>query len=222
MKLLRRPASGRRRNLQQDRVVWQCASLLLAYPDDGQPGRLDTVDALLGHLPEPVAAPLTDAVHLLRALPPLDAATAYVDTFDLHNRTTLLLTYWTEGDTRNRGEAMLRFARAYRESGVTPPSAEAADHLAVVLEFAATVDPTVGGALLAEHRPAIDLLQQRLTKLGSPYAAMLAAVASTLPAATDQDIERARRLATAGPPAEAVGLQPFTLTVPPRRSEGAH
>ena len=27
------------------RVVWQAASLLLAYPDDGQPDRLDLVQA---------------------------------------------------------------------------------------------------------------------------------------------------------------------------------
>jgi nitrate reductase alpha subunit len=32
--------------------------------------------------------------------------------------------------------------------------------------------------------------------------------------ATDQEVARAQRLAQAGPPREAVGLQPFTLTVP--------
>jgi len=32
------------------RVVWQVASLLLAYPDDGQPGRLDTVQAAVDTL----------------------------------------------------------------------------------------------------------------------------------------------------------------------------
>ncbi|WP_137725518.1 nitrate reductase molybdenum cofactor assembly chaperone [Prescottella subtropica] len=217
MRLRRRTGSGAR---QQDRVVWQCASLLLAYPDAGQSDRLDTVETLLAHVPE--AAGLAATVRALRALPELEAATAYVDTFDLHCRTTLLLTYWTDGDTRNRGEAMLRFARVYREAEVEPPAGESSDHLAVLLEFAATVDPAAGGALLAEHRPAIDLLRQRLTKLDSPYAAVLTAVASTLPVATDRDMERSRRLEMSGPPAESVGLQPFTLTVPPRRSEGVH
>ena len=59
-----------------------------------------------------------------------------------------------------------------------------------------------------------------LTECGSPYAHTIAAVCETLPAATDQEVLRAQRLAQAGPPAEAVGLQPFTLTVPPRRTEG--
>jgi nitrate reductase delta subunit len=47
----------------------------------------------------------------------------------------------------------------------------------------------------------------------------VAAVCATLPPSTEQDAVRVDRLAQAGPPAEAVGLQPFTLTVPPRRAE---
>jgi nitrate reductase delta subunit len=45
-------------------------------------------------------------------------------------------------------------------------------------------------------------------------------VCQTLPAATDLQVRRAQRLAQSGPPTESVGLQPFTLTVPPRRSAG--
>lgn len=230
MKLLRRSSGAldREQTRRSRRVTWQAASLLLAYPDAGHRDRLDAVDDLLGHLPESDAAPLAEAVRALRALPEFAATVGYVDTFDLHNRTTLLLTYWTEGDTRNRGEAMLAFARAYRKAGAQPPASESADHLAVVLEFAATVDPEIGLELLAHNRPAIDLLHQRLTRLESPYGPVLGAVAATLPAATDADVARAEQLAMAGPPAEAVGLQPFTLTVPPRRTddplsrEGAH
>ncbi len=101
-----------------------------------------------------------------------------------------------------------------------PPVDEAPDHLPVVLEFAATVDPVAGRRLLVEHRVPIDVLRDALTECGSPYAHTVAAVCETLPAATDQEVRRAQRLAQAGPPAEAVGLQPFTLTVPPRRTEG--
>lgn len=220
MKLLRRSSAAldREQARRHHRVVWQAASLLLAYPDAEHGERLDTVEGLLRHLPEHTSAPLAEAVRALRALPELEATVGYVDTFDLHNRTTLLLTYWTEGDTRNRGEAMLSFARAYRKAGAEPPTAESADHLAVVLEFAATVNPDIGAELLALNRPAIDLLHQRLTRLESPYGPVLGAVAATLPAATDKDLARAEQMEMAGPPAEAVGLQPFTLTVPPRRT----
>ncbi|MBF6498109.1 nitrate reductase molybdenum cofactor assembly chaperone [Nocardia cyriacigeorgica] len=211
----RRHGSGRGAH----RLIWQSASLLLAYPDEAQPERLDTVEALCERLGDEPADPLRATLGYLRRTPLSEAAQHYVSTFDLQRRTTLLLTYWTDGDTRNRGAAMLAFARSYRAAGVAPPRGEAPDHLAVVLEFAATVDPRTGGALLAAHRPAIDAVHTALAERHSPYAGVLAAVAATLPVATEQDVHRTRELVTAGPPAEQVGLQPFTLTVPPRRTE---
>ncbi|ETW23759.1 nitrate reductase molybdenum cofactor assembly chaperone [Mycobacterium gastri] len=207
----------------RDRLVWQAASLLLAYPDDGLTERLDTVEGLLAHLDGTVAELLGQTVAALRAAEPMAAAMDYVATFDMRRRATMYLTYWTAGDTRNRGRQMLAFATAYREAGVEPPRSEAPDHLPVVLEFAATVAPEVGRRLLTEHRIPIDVLRSALADAGSPYQHTVAAVCETLPAATDQEARRAQRLARqlyeAGPPAEAVGLQPFTLTVPPRRQE---
>lgn len=153
----------------RDRLVWQAASLLLAYPDDGLTERLDTVEGLLAHLDGTVAELLGRTVAALRAAEPMAAAMDYV------------------------------------------------------LEFAATVAPEVGRRLLTEHRIPIDVLRSALADAESPYQHTVAAVCETLPAATDQEVRRARRLARqlyeAGPPAEAVGLQPFTLTVPPRRQE---
>ncbi len=90
------------------------------------------------------------------------AAMDYVATFDMRRRCTMYLTYWTAGDTRNRGREMLAFATAYREAGVQPPGGEAPDHLTVVLEFAATVDPEVGRRLLDQHRVPIDVLRGAL------------------------------------------------------------
>lgn len=204
----------------QDRLIWQSASLLLSYPDDRCAERLDTVERLLTPVTGRAAELLTLTVVPLRAGDPLRAAADYVETFDLQRRTTMYLTYWTAGDTRNRGSEMLAFAAAYRAAGVDPPRDEAPDFLPVVLEFAATVDSDAGRRLLTGHRVPIDVLHQALTELDSPYAHTVAAVCETLPAATDLDIQRGRHLAMAGPPAEAVGLQPFTLTVPPRRAEG--
>ena len=204
----------------QDRMVWQSASLLLAYPDDQHAERLDTVERLLAAADGRPADLLACTLAALRATDPLSAAANYVETFDMRRRATMYLTYWTGGDTRNRGRQMLRFATVYRDAGVEPPRSEAPDYLPVVLEFAATVDPEAGRALLVEHRVPIDVLLQALTGAQSPYLHTIAAVCETLPPATDQEVQRAARLAQAGPPAEAVGLQPFTLTVPPRRSEG--
>ena len=203
----------------QDRLVWQAASLLLAYPDAGQAERLDAVEELLDHIRGPAAQLLAQTLSALRARDLMTAETDYVQTFDMRRRNTMYLTYWTAGDTRNRGREMLMFASAYRDAGVEPPRKEAPDHLTVVLEFAATVDPEIGRRLLTEHRVPIDVLRGALEDSKSPYQHAVAAVCETLPAATDQEVRRAERLAKAGPPAEAVGLQPFTLTVPPKRTE---
>ena len=219
MRLLqRRERSGER---IQDRLVWQSASLLLAYPDDGLTARLDTVAELLAHVVGPAGELLGHTAAALRVREPMAAAMDYVATFDLRRRATMYLTYWTAGDTRNRGREMLAFATAYREAGVQPPRAEAPDYLPVVLEFAATVDPGAGRRLLSAHRVPLDVLHGALADAGSPYAPTVAAVCGTLPVATDQELRRAERLAKSGPPAEAVGLQEFTLTVPPRRQAGA-
>lgn len=202
----------------RDRLVWQAASLLLAYPDEQRHERLDTVESLLTHLDGTVAELLARTAVALRATDALTAATEYVETFDLRRRSTMYLTYWTAGDTRNRGREMLAFASAYRDAGVEPPKAEAPDHLAVVLEFAATVNPQVGRKLLTEHRVPIDVLLTALRDAQSPYQHVVTAVCQTLPPVTDQEGRRAQRLAQQGPPIEAVGLQPFTLTVPPKRT----
>lgn len=204
----------------RDRVVWQAASLLLAYPDEQHGQRLDTVENLLAHLDGTVAELLGRTLAAQRAADPLTAATDYVETFDLRRRSTMYLTYWTAGDTRNRGMEILAFATAYRDAGAEPPRDEGPDHLPVVLEFAATVDPVAGRQLLVAHRVPIDVVLSALTEAQSPYAHVIAAVCETLPPVTDSEVQRAQRLAQSGPPAESVGLQPFTLTVPPRRSEG--
>lgn len=211
---------NRREQVLEHRVVWQAAALLLAYPDGRHAERLTTVEELLAHLPSTPVRLLRTTAAALRAVDPMQAQVDYVNTFDMRRRTTMYLTYWTAGDTRNRGNHMLAFARTYREAGVDPPQREAPDYLPVVLEFAATVDPTAGRRLLIEHRTPIDLLRDALEQSASPYAAAVAAVCETFPARTDQEIQRARRLAAAGPPTESVGLQPFTLTVPPRRAQG--
>lgn len=208
---------ARRSRSLRDRVVWQSASLLLAYPDDGHDLRLETAADLIGRITGESAGLLGETLCALRRSDPMALATDYVDTFDLRKQTTMLLTYWTGGDTRNRGAQMVAFTQAYRAAGVAPPRSEAPDHLPVVLEFAATVDPVAGRRLLEAHRVPIDVLRQALTDAGSPYAPAVAAVCATLPSVP---VAESRTLLGAGPPREAVGLEPFQLTVPPRRAQG--
>jgi nitrate reductase delta subunit len=187
--------------------------LLLAYPDADQNRRLDLIETAIADLDTPLRLPLAVAVDHLRALPLIEACVQYADVFDWKRRRTLFLTYYTTGDTRNRGMALLAFSDMYRAAGVTPPARELPDHLAVLLEFAATVDEDAGYDQLRKHRTPIDMLHDGLLRASPIYAGVIAAVSATLPPATAADLKEARRLAMQGPPVESVGLEPFTLSI---------
>lgn len=191
------------------RTAWQAASLLLAYPDDRLWEHLPLLRAVPSGLPGPVGAPLRRFIRYVETTSPGEFAAAYVDTFDHRRRCCPYLTYYAYGDTRKRGMALLRFKHAYRAAGLVPPEDELPDHLAVVLEFAATGDPEQGRRLLLEHRAGLELLRLALVDAGSPYADVVTAVCATLPPLRDRDRESVLRLAAEGPPEEEVGLQPF-------------
>jgi nitrate reductase delta subunit len=133
-------------------------------------------------------------------------AAAYVATFDFTSRHCLHLTWWTEGDTRRRGAALVRFKEHYRRYGMDPVDGDLPDFLPVVLEFSAA---TRTDALLREHRPALELLRLALTENGTPYARVLEAVCGTLPGASPADRAQAMAMACGGPPSEEVGLVPY-------------
>ena len=197
----------------QRRIVWQAASLLLAYPDDDQPQRLDLVEAAVSGLGPELRIPLQAAADHLRALSLIEASVQYAEVFDWKRRRTLFLTYYTAGDTRNRGMALLAFSDMYRAAGVIPPARELPDHLAVLLEFAATVNEDAGYDQLRKHRTPIDMIHDGLLRASPVYAGVIEAVSTTLPPPTAADLKEARRLAMHGPPVESVGLEPFALTI---------
>lgn len=193
------------------RLIWRIAALLLDYPGEQTLSMLDELGAAATELPPPAGAGLVSFVAHLRRTPPIELAAHYVETFDLRRRNCLHLTYYAFGDTRKRGMALLRFKHAYRTAGVTLGEHELPDHLTVVLEFAATVDPVAGQRLLGEYRPVIELLRQSLRDCESPYEAVLGAVCATLPELNVADRRRIAELAAQGPPSEDVGLEPYAL-----------
>ncbi|MFV0285829.1 MAG: nitrate reductase molybdenum cofactor assembly chaperone [Demequina sp.] len=195
------------------------ASWLLWYPDTDLLARLDAIEAVCAQAPSAVGTPLTRFTSHLRATDLVELQKHYVATFDTKRRTSPYLSFWTDGDTRNRGLAILRFKQAYLEHGFSIGDEELPDHLSVVLEFAARGDRLTGDALLVEHRVSIGLLREALAKAESPYAAVVDGILATLPPLTDEIRERMTQLARQGPPQESVGLEPFAL-LPVLESQG--
>ncbi|WP_456789345.1 nitrate reductase molybdenum cofactor assembly chaperone [Cellulomonas sp. P5_C5] len=184
-------------------LTHRVAALLLEYPTAELVARVPELRAVVGTR---AFDPLLD--HLTTT--PLTSLTAqYVDTFDLRRKICLYLTYYAYGDTRERGMALLAFKRAYRAAGLEVSAEELPDHLCVVLEFSATADVEAGTRLLLEHRAGLELLRLALVDRGSPWAAALTAVCSTLPPLRGDEREAVARLAAEGPPGEQVGLEPY-------------
>ncbi|MEU0086671.1 nitrate reductase molybdenum cofactor assembly chaperone [Streptomyces sp. NPDC006274] len=192
--------------------AWQAQSLLLAYPDEEFEQRLALAARVAATLPDPVARPLLRFTAHAEQTAPADLAAAYVATFDHRKRCCLYLTYYAHGDTRKRGIGLLRLKQTYTAAGWRLGDDELPDHLAVVLEFAAT-DPAAGARLLTEHRAGLGLLRLALNDDGSPWAQVLDSVSATLPALAGDDREAVLRLAAEGPPEEQVGLDPYASPV---------
>ncbi|QNE74313.1 nitrate reductase molybdenum cofactor assembly chaperone [Streptomyces finlayi] len=192
--------------------AWQAQSLLLAYPDEEYEQHLTLAARVAATLPDPVARPLLGFVAHAGQTAAEDLATTYVATFDHRKRCCLYLTYYAHGDTRKRGIGLLRLKQTYAAAGWRLGDDELPDHLAVVLEFAAT-DPAAGTRLLTGHRAGLELLRLALNDDGSPWAQVLDSVSATLPALAGNDREAVMRLAAQGPPEEQVGLDPYASTV---------
>jgi nitrate reductase delta subunit len=185
----------------------RAASLLLRYPDSEVLAAVPTIAAALDSLPEPVAGRLRQVVAHRAASNAGFLAAEYVDLFDFRRRCCLHLTFYTAGDTRRRGEALVGFADVYRAVGLAVAENELPDYLPAVLDLAAADD--AGWRLLRENRIGLDLLTQALASQGSVYQHAVEAVRAMLPAARPAELAAAARLTRTGPPQETVGLEPY-------------
>ncbi|WP_051105155.1 nitrate reductase molybdenum cofactor assembly chaperone [Catelliglobosispora koreensis] len=187
--------------------------MLLRYPDPPLLAQLPVLRAAIATLPPETGTPLGRVAVHRGATDPTALAAEYVELFDLRRRCCLYLSYYTAGDTRNRGQALLHFTAAYKKTGFILDGGELPDFLPAVLELAACA-PQAGWGLLREHRIGLDLLATALHAQESVYAHAVTAIRSLLPPASPADTAAALDLARTGPPAETVGLQPFPLHTP--------
>jgi nitrate reductase delta subunit len=192
----------------QQAVAARAASVLLRYPDPEVLATVPVVRAALAELPGEVAQPLAIVADHLAGGQPRELAATYVETFDFRRRCCLYLSYYTHGDTRNRGQALVEFASAYRSAGLALEGGELPDYLPAVLELAAAAGPP-GWRLLDAHRVGLDLLSAALERDRSIYRHLLVGLQGLLPPPRPGDRAAAARLAATGPPAETVGLEPF-------------
>lgn len=193
--------------------VWAACAALLDYPTAELVTALDEVEALV-----PGNAALGPLISHLRGGELRAVQEEYVQTFDHTRKCALYLTYFSYGDTRRRGVALVKFKQAYRKAGVEWDEAadELPDHLCAVLQFGATIDADGARKLLEDHRAGVEMLRLALTgwrnddgSTGSPWRHALDALCETLPALRGDEADAVRRLVEKGPPGEEVGLDGY-------------
>jgi len=191
--------------------TWQSASMLMDYPDENLLSHLDLLSEVAATLPAKLGARLQATIDHLRARPLRESESDYVDTFDNRRRGCLFLTYFSNGETRKRGLALLRIKQVYTRAGLTLTDDQLPDHLCVVLEFAATIDQQAGLKMILDNRAGLELLRLHLREIESPWTGALEAVCATLPALKGTDHEAVERLIAEGPEDEQVGLNPYGM-----------
>jgi nitrate reductase delta subunit len=210
---------GRQARRENRALLYKLCSLALQYPDEELLGAHERFHEALAELPpSPAVAALERFLGWWSRDEPVAIAQHYVETIDLNKRSGLYLTFYSDGDTRERGAALVRLKRLYRAAGLPLEGTELPDYLPVMLEFAAAAPQGRGELVLREHRASLELVRLSLRGLESPYADVLDAVCDTLGAASAAERARVGVLAAAGPPQELVGLEPFA---PPEVMPGA-
>lgn len=220
MKWFRHRASRPRVEGRDLADTWQLVSLLLDYPDEVMLERLPMLRTVAAGLPAAQGDPLTAYLDTLAQTPLRQLQADYVDTFDVTRKCSLHLTYFTHGDTRRRGVALIEFRQAFRNCGVELDiDHELPDHLCVVLEFGALHNQDVAWSLLNRHRVGIELIRLALANKSSPWLPVVEALRSTLPSLEGDDDVALAKLIAEGPPSEDVGLDTEPYAMDPRLNE---
>ena len=194
---------------QDAALVFGCSSVLLSYPEDDFEADMLALNKSIDKLPRGRArACIRSAAAELASMPQIEAAAKYVETFDLQKRRSLHLTYYRHGDTRERGAALASLMELYKNAGATLSQGELPDYLPALLELAAV--STIGSSILREYRSSIQLLRNELTKSLNPYAGVIEAVMEAVGGISKGDRIVIQRYIAEGPPAESVGLEPFS------------
>lgn len=193
-----------------DRVIYQAAAWCLSYPDEQLRGSIPLIRDALAEQQTEAAQRFEPVLQNLENTDLADVQSSYVQEFDLSRRHALHLSYWTDGDTRRRGEVLAEFKQVYRQYDVLVDThGELPDYLPMVLEFAATVNLEAGRELLLKFRPSVELLRLALADAKLPHTGVVEAICNTLPGPSPTDRSAVMEMARTGPPEESVGLDPY-------------
>lgn len=162
-------------------LTFRVLSALLSYPTPDLKAQLAEAERILrseGLLGARQLEGVCAFLHHLRDTPQFDAESAHIDAFDRGRSTSLYLFEHVHGESRERGQAMVKLLLRYRAHGLDPSTRELPDYLPLFLEFLSTRQPAEAARHLAEVADIVALIGERLRRRDAPHAPVLEAVAS--------------------------------------------
>ncbi|MDO5050091.1 MAG: nitrate reductase molybdenum cofactor assembly chaperone [Actinomycetaceae bacterium] len=199
----------------RERTAHMIASVLLDYPPEDFHDQLQVIRLELDNVDGAVADEFEEFLNWADSQKLRDVEDLYVRTFDQKRKCNLYLSYYSAGDTRMRGSAILAFQQAFEAMGWKVSGGELPDYLPAVLELSARTGDELAEHLLAIHREGLEVLRAALESLDSPWSHVVNGLVLTLPELDEKAREAFNKLVLQGPPSELVGVQslPFPITV---------
>ena len=149
---------------------------LLTYPEPELIAALDEIGAVID-AEKLLSRKVGDGVAaLIRHLASEDLLTLQEQYVFLFDRTRTLCLHLYEhvfGESRDRGQAMVRLAQLYERQGFEIVGRELPDYLPLLCEFLAEVPAGSARAVLADAVTPLAALRKRLSDRNDPYAAVL-------------------------------------------------
>jgi nitrate reductase delta subunit len=183
--------------------TFRVLSALLRYPEQEL---LDAADELIEVLEAEALLPPSERrtvaafIEDLARLDLLEAQERYVALFDRNRSLSLHIYEHVHGESRDRGQAMVRLDQLYRLHGLEIAARELPDYIPLFLEFLSLLPERAARSVLADAAHVIAALHAKLGLRGSAYASVMGAVEALAarPAAPDAVAEAVATL-----PAEA-------------------
>jgi len=159
--------------------TFRVLSALLSYPEQELLDALPECRAVLdceALVPPAERAALHGFIDALGTTELLDAQERYVALFDRNRSLSLHIYEHVHGESRDRGQAMVRLSELYRLHGLDIFARELPDYLPLFLEFLSVLPERPARSMLADAAHVIAALHGKLRAHDSGYAAVLGAV----------------------------------------------
>jgi len=170
--------------------TFKVLGLLMSYPKAEWTSHADEFGLLLQQekfLPKKHMQAVLAFIEQLRATDIYSMQEDYCATFDRGQSHSLHLFEHIHGESRDRGQAMVNLAGAYKEKGLFIDQAELPDYIPLFLEFLSLCPVDEAVELLGEPIDIIATIAARLKERDSSYAALFAALVALSRVKPSQD-----------------------------------